>query len=365
MPPTRLQKILSAAGIASRRSAETLIAEGRVSVNGQTVSELGSKADPDSDDIRVDGRRVKTATARRYILMYKPRGYITSRSDPQQRPTVIDLLAKGGVRDYVYPVGRLDYESEGLLILTSDGELAERLMHPSHEVDREYHVRVRGVPDEHTLARLARGVVIDGRRTAPAEVEILKILDAAAGEEAMLSLVIHEGRNRQVRKMCEAVGHPVVRLRRVRIGPIHDEHIRPGEFRDLDEREIAALKRVAAGGRSSRLALRQAQGDPERSRGVATRGSQLAARGSGSPDSRSGKIVAPDTEKVGDRRHKFNPRPTKSGSRAPSREPRAASSRAASREPRAATTSRPAERPKTASGPRTRGPRPSGRPRRG
>jgi 23S rRNA pseudouridine2605 synthase len=331
MPPTRLQKILSAAGIASRRSAETLIAEGRVTVNGQTVSELGSKADPDADDIRVDGRRVKTATARRYILMYKPRGYITSRSDPQQRPTVIDLLAKGGVRDYVYPVGRLDYESEGLLILTSDGDLAERLMHPSHEVGREYHVRVRGVPDHHALDRLSRGVVIDGRKTAPADVEILKIIEASAGEEAMLSLVIHEGRNRQVRKMCEAIGHPVVRLRRVRIGPIHDEHIRPGEFRDLDDREVAALKRVAAGGR----------------------GSRLDARGSGTPVPREGNIGASHTEKAGQRREKFGPLRANSGSRT------------SSREPRAATSSRPAARPKTASGPRTRAPRPSGRPRRG
>jgi pseudouridine synthase len=242
---TRLQKILSAAGISSRRASETLIVEGRVSVNGETVTELGTKADPDVDDIRVDGRRMKTPTTRRYILMYKPRGYITSRSDPQRRPTVIDLLATGGVREYVYPVGRLDYDSEGLLLLTSDGELAERLMHPSHGVAREYHVRVRGVPDRHTLDRLAKGIPLDGRKTAPAEVSILKIMEGQGGDDALLSIAIHEGRNRQVRRMCEAVGHPVVRLRRVRIGTIHDEHIRPGEFRDLDEREIAALKRAA------------------------------------------------------------------------------------------------------------------------
>src|SRR6187200_3632160 len=132
----RLQKILSAAGIASRRTAETLIAQGRVTVNGQTVTELGTKASLEADDIRVDGRRVKAAPRRRYILLYKPRGYITTRSDPQNRPTVIDLLTKGGVRDYVYPVGRLDYDSEGLLLLTSDGDLAARLTHPSHEVER-------------------------------------------------------------------------------------------------------------------------------------------------------------------------------------------------------------------------------------
>ena len=243
---SRLQKILSTAGISSRRASEALILEGRVTVNGAPVTELGSKADPDVDDIRVDGRRVKTAQARRYILMYKPRGYITSRSDPQQRPTVIDLLAKGGVREYVYPVGRLDFDSEGLLLLTSDGELAERLMHPSHEVEREYQARVLGVPDRHTVERLSSGIVIDGRRTSPAEVRVRKVFEGTAGEEAMLSIVIHEGRNRQVRRMCEAVGHPVVRLRRVRIGPITDEHIRPGEFRDLSEKEVAALKRAAS-----------------------------------------------------------------------------------------------------------------------
>ncbi len=241
----RLQKILSAAGIASRRAAETYITDGRVSVNGQTVTELGTKADPEADDIRVDGRRIKTAARRLYILMYKPRGYITSRSDPQRRATVIDLLAKGGVRDYVYPVGRLDYESEGLLLLTSDGDLAARLTHPSHEVEREYQVKVLGVPDDHDLQRLSKGILIDGRRTLPAEVRVLKIIEGTDAQHTLLSIVVKEGRNRQVRNMFDAVGHPVDRLRRVRIGSITDEHIRPGEFRELDAKEIAALKRAA------------------------------------------------------------------------------------------------------------------------
>lgn len=243
----RLQKILSAAGIASRRAAETYITDRRVSVNGETVTQLGSKADPETDDIRVDGRRIKTVSRRLYILLYKPRGYITSRSDPQRRPTVIDLLAKGGVRDYVYPIGRLDYESEGLLLLTSDGDLAAVLTHPSHEVEREYQVKVLGVPDEHDIERLSRGIVIDGRRTLPADVKVLKVIDGADAQHALLSIVVKEGRNRQVRNMCEAVGHPVDRLRRVRIGPIADEHIRPGEFRELDAKEIAALRRSAKG----------------------------------------------------------------------------------------------------------------------
>jgi pseudouridine synthase len=247
MSAIRLQKILSAAGISSRRAAEALIVEGRVTVNGETIRELGSKADPGVDDIRVDGRRVKTALPRRYILLNKPRGYITSRSDPQRRPTVIELLAKGGVREYVYPVGRLDYESEGLLLLTSDGDLAAKLTHPRHGVAREYHVRVLGVPDRHALERLANGVVLDGRKTAPAEVALQKVVAAPRGREALLSIAIHEGRNRQVRRMCDAVGHPVVSLRRVRIGPIRDSRLRPGEFRDLTPGEVAALKRTAGG----------------------------------------------------------------------------------------------------------------------
>lgn len=245
----RLQKVLSSAGIASRRAAEEYIRQGRVSVNGETVTELGTKADPGVDDIRVDGRRVKPQR-RRYILLYKPRGYITSRSDPQHRPTVIDLLTKGGVHDYVYPVGRLDYDSEGLLLLTSDGELAARLTHPSHGVVREYEARVRGVPDRHAIGRLRKGVMLEGRKTSPAEVELLKTMESPGGPHAVLSIVIREGRNRQVRRMCEAVGHVVVRLRRVRIGPIGDPNIRPGEFRDLTPEEIAALKKAAGAGRS-------------------------------------------------------------------------------------------------------------------
>src|SRR6478735_3602582 len=155
----RLQKILSQAGIASRRASEQMMLDGRVSVNGATVRELGTKADPSRDDIRVDGRRIKVVEHHRYLLLNKPRGYVTTRSDPQRRPTVIDLLR--GVREYVYPVGRLDFESEGLLLLTNDGDLAARLTHPSHGVVRVYEARVLGVPDAHDLRRLARGIPIE------------------------------------------------------------------------------------------------------------------------------------------------------------------------------------------------------------
>jgi 23S rRNA pseudouridine2605 synthase len=236
----RLQKILSQAGVASRRAAEQLMLEGRVTVNGATIRELGTKADAASDDIRVDGRRVKAAEAHRYLLLNKPRGYITSRSDPERRPTVIDLLA--GVREYVYPVGRLDFESEGLLILTNDGALAAGLTHPSHGVPRVYEARVLGLPDRHDLDRLQRGVSIDGRRTAPADVELL----GEKSGRAVLRLTIREGRNRQVRKMCEAIGHPVAHLRRVAIGPIADPKLKPGSWRELTQEEVARLRKAAA-----------------------------------------------------------------------------------------------------------------------
>src|SRR5579864_6448538 len=167
----RLQKIISTAGIASRRAAEKLIVEGRVSVNGETVRELGSKADPDVDDVRVDDRRVKGAQKLRYVLLNKPPGYVTTRSDPQKRATVLDLVK--GVREYIYPVGRLDYDSEGLLILTNDGDLAARLTHPRHGVPRVYEARVLGTPDAHDISRLSKGVTIDGRATGSAEVVAL------------------------------------------------------------------------------------------------------------------------------------------------------------------------------------------------
>ena len=246
----RLQKILSQAGIASRRAAESLIAEGRVTVNGQTVREMGVKADPAADDIRVDGRRVKAAARQRYILLYKPAGYVTTRSDPQRRRTVIDLI--GGVRDYVYPVGRLDYDTEGLLLLTNDGELAAMLTHPRHEVERTYEARVAGLPDEDALERLRSGIPLDGRRTLPADVKLLTRGTTKAGHydrgkerDAVLLITIREGRNRQVRRMLEAVGHPVGKLKRTKIGPIGDRYLKPGEWRELTAAEVRTLKNLA------------------------------------------------------------------------------------------------------------------------
>src|SRR4051812_44338524 len=235
----RLQKILSRAGIASRRASEQLMLDGRVSVNGATVRELGTKADPVRDDIRVDGRRIKLTDRRRYLLVNKPRGYVSTRSDPQRRPTVVDLLR--GVTEYIYPVGRLDFDSEGLLLLTNDGDLAAGLTHPSHGVSRVYEVRVLGVPDEHDLRRLARGIPLDGRPTEPAEIEML----GEKSGSATLRVTIREGRNRQVRKMCDAIGHPVTHLRRVAIGPIKDSKLKLGHWRELTEQEVRKLRAVA------------------------------------------------------------------------------------------------------------------------
>jgi pseudouridine synthase len=236
----RLQKILSQAGIASRRASERLMLEGRVSVNGRTVRELGTRADAARDDIRVDGRRIRRREGSRYLLLNKPRGYVSTRSDPQGRPTVLDLV---GVREFVYPVGRLDVESEGLLLLTNDGDLAARLMHPRHGVVRMYEARIAGVPDGHDLRRLRRGVLVDGRRTLPAEVEVTPGRHGGS----MLRISLREGRNRQVRKMCEAIGHPVETLKRVAIGPLQDRRLKPGQWRDLTPQEVLRLRTAAEG----------------------------------------------------------------------------------------------------------------------
>jgi len=234
---------MSQAGIASRRAAEKLIAEGRVTVNGETVREMGTKADPARDDIRVDGRRLKSAERLRYILLNKPAGYVTTRSDPQRRRTVIDLLH--GVKEYVYPVGRLDYDTQGLLLLTNDGDLAAKLTHPRHEVDRTYEASVSGMPDDEAIDRLRSGIPLDGRRTLPAEVVLVN--KGPRNRTGVLMITIREGRNRQVRRMLEAVGHPVQSLRRIRFGPLALRGLKPGEWRELSEVEVEKLKKWKSG----------------------------------------------------------------------------------------------------------------------
>ena len=239
----RLQKILSQAGVASRRASEQLMLEGRVTVNGQTIRELGTKANAARDDIRVDGRRVRLPERHIYLLLNKPKGYVSTRSDPQRRPTVIDLI---GTRDYVYPVGRLDFDSEGLLILTNDGDLAAKLTHPRHGVPRVYEARVAGIPDAHEIQRLRRGMVIDGERTGPADVQLV---ERRGGP--VLIIGIREGRNRQVRKMCDSIGQPVDHLRRVAIGPLRDDRMKVGQWRDLTEAEVNKLRAAVTGAASA------------------------------------------------------------------------------------------------------------------
>ncbi len=232
----RLQKIISAAGITSRRAAEELILNGRVAVNGSVVTELGSKADPASDRITVDGTPLVITAQKLYILLNKPVGYMTTLDDPEGRALVTDLLQE--IKERVYPVGRLDYNTEGLLLLTNDGDWANRLMHPRHEIEKEYHVRVRGKVHNSQLAQLTNGVELDGRKTAPATVRLIK-----DGEQNdWLSITIHEGRNRQIRRMCEAVSLLVVRLRRVRYGTVALGALKPGEFRHLSQSEVNALR---------------------------------------------------------------------------------------------------------------------------
>ncbi len=238
----RLQKILSQAGIASRRESETIITDGRVAVNGTVVTELGAKADPETDSITVDGKAVTIDEKRVYVLLYKPVGYMTTMKDPEGRPIVTDLLT--GIKERVYPIGRLDYNTEGLLLLTNDGALANTLMHPSHEVDKGYLVRVSGHVSPHQIKMLSEGVKLEDGMTAPA-----KVLPVSESEQnCWISITIHEGRYRQVRRMCEAVGLSVVRLKRARYDFLVIGDMKPGEFRLLEPAEVAKLSRKTAAG---------------------------------------------------------------------------------------------------------------------
>jgi 23S rRNA pseudouridine2605 synthase len=239
MPTERLQKIIAAAGIASRRKAEELIIGGHVKVNGAVVTELGSKADPDVDHIRVDGKLLQGAQRHVYLLLNKPKGYVTTVSDPEKRPTVMQLLR--GVKKRVYPVGRLDYASEGLLLLTNDGGLANKLMKAASQVPKTYVVKVSGIPTNEALEKLRSGVSIatgDGRRvrTAAAGIKLIKEADNPWYEVSLI-----EGRNREIRRMFEKVGHRVEKIKRVRYGPLTLD-VPPGEFRELTLQEVDRLR---------------------------------------------------------------------------------------------------------------------------
>ncbi len=259
MPAERLQKIIAAAGLASRRHAEQFITAGRVSVNGEIVTQLGAKADPARDTIRVDGRPLRSPERPVYLVLNKPKGYVTTVADPEGRHTVMDLVREVGAR--VYPVGRLDYLSEGLLLLTNDGALVERLMHASSHVPKTYHVKVSGKPAEEEIARLRAGVVLPPQRsadaktrrhaaavkTAPAKISLLR--DAP---NPWYEVTLIEGRNRQIRRMFEKIGHHVEKIKRVAYGPLQLD-LEPGQFRSLTPTEVSRLKASVQGRRVSKL----------------------------------------------------------------------------------------------------------------
>ena len=235
----RLQKYMARAGVASRRHSEDMISRGLVKVNGKTVTTPGLKIDPARDRVEVKGRVLQKPQRKVYILLNKPAGFVTTVSDPGSRRKVTDLLK--GIRQRIYPVGRLDYETEGLLLLTNDGELTYALTHPSRGIPKTYLARVRGVPSPDKLATLSRGVLLADGPTAPARV---KLIDSGDGD-SVLKITIHEGKNRQVRRMCEHIGHPVQHLRRMSVGPLQLGDLSPGQYRHLASREVNRLKKMA------------------------------------------------------------------------------------------------------------------------
>lgn len=234
----RIQKIMAQAGVSSRREAERLILEGRVTLNGKAVKEPGTKADPEKDHIKVNGKLITRPEPKTYVILYKPGGYVTTSSDPERRPTVMELLDKVKVR--VFPVGRLDYDTEGVILCTNDGELAHKLQHPRHEAPKTYLAKVEGVPTPEEIARLRKGVKLEDGMTAPAKVKLVRKVEA----NSWLEIIIHEGRNRQVKRMCEATGHPVIKLKREGFAFLTLGGLKPGEFRHLTAEEVKKLKEI-------------------------------------------------------------------------------------------------------------------------
>lgn len=235
----RLQKVMARAGAASRRHCEEMIVSGLVKVNGKVVTELGTKVDPVRDNIQVGDRTLSIPKQKYYILMYKPRGYVTTLSDEKGRKKVSDLLK--GIKDRVYPVGRLDYDSEGLLLMTNDGDLTYGLTHPKRMVPKTYLVRVSGFPEPGKLEQMEKGLALEDGVTAKAGVRIIGEREG----NALLEITVVEGRNRQVRRMCDYIGHPVLRLKRIRFGNLSLEGLKPGEYRHLKREELRRLKEKA------------------------------------------------------------------------------------------------------------------------
>lgn len=230
----RIQKYMARCGVASRRKAEELVLEGRVKINGQTINSVVS-IDPDVDRVEFDGRVIKPEERKVYIMLNKPVGIITSAKDQFDRKTVLDIIK---VEERVFPVGRLDFDTAGLIILTNDGDLAYRMTHPSHEVEKVYLAEIAGIPTEDELERFRRGLEIEDYVTAPSKIRVLKEI----ARSSQVEITIHEGKNRQVRKMCDAIGHPVIRLKRIRIGSLGMEGLEEGKWRELTDMEVEYLK---------------------------------------------------------------------------------------------------------------------------
>lgn len=237
MSDVRLQKYLAEAGVASRRKCEELIAQGKIEVNGQIVTVPGTKING-SEIIKVDGREIRQEQRKVYVLLNKPAGYISTAKDQFSRKTVLDLVST--VKERIYPVGRLDYDTSGLIMLTNDGELANQLTHPKHEMQKVYRVMIEGTMSEEEMATIKTGVTIEDYKTAPANV---KIIDTSK-KDSIIELSIHEGKNRQIRKMFDALGHTVLRLKRIAIGPLTIEGLEEGKWRYLSKKEIEVMKKL-------------------------------------------------------------------------------------------------------------------------
>jgi pseudouridine synthase len=233
----RLQKILARAGIASRRECEKLIEDGRVMVNSKIVKQLGTKVNPDQDTIQVDGKKISLKKSFHYFLLHKPAGYLTAFKTEEDLPTLADLIPK--MKGRVFPVGRLDFNSEGLVLLTDDGELAYVLQHPKFEVPKVYEARVHSIPDKAALSKLSQGIFLEDGKTKPSKVSVVRV----TGKNAWLRITLYEGKKREVRRMCEAIGHPVSKLIRLSIGPLHLQGLERGEYRPLTMEEVVSLKR--------------------------------------------------------------------------------------------------------------------------
>ncbi len=234
----RLQKYMAACGVASRRKAEEIILSGNVTINGKKITELGTQVDENKDEVRLQGKLLNLEGKKVYLMLNKPKGYVTTVTDPQGRPTIMELLPK--IEERVYPIGRLDFATSGLILLTNDGDFTNHMMHPRFKIDKVYVAEVTGVPTEEKLVKMRRGLMIEEQMTAPAKVRIVEV----KGNRSKVEIIIHEGRKRQVRRMIKAIGHEIIELERVQIGPLGLQNLPAGACRSLTVAEITAVKKL-------------------------------------------------------------------------------------------------------------------------